>query len=136
MCNKNNEDFENILQDPTIGLDIEADEMAMENSGLIHPNDLELERILAEDWDSVPDQEIPEMTPEEALNQFLYGDEDISYAEESDTLLSVSPEEAPVEEAAPVEETVEEEAPVEDAAPVEIIIEDNEPVADEADFEG
>lgn len=100
MSNKNNEDFENILQDPTIGLDIEADEMAMENSGLIHPNDLELERILAEDWDSVPDQEIPEMTPEEALNQFLYGDEDISCAEESDTLLSVSPEEAPVEEAA------------------------------------
>ena len=72
MSNKNNEDFENILQDPTIGLDIEADEMAMENSGLIHPNDLELERILAEDWDSVPDQEIPEMTPEEALNHFLY----------------------------------------------------------------
>lgn len=102
MSNKNNEDFENILQDPTTGPDIEADEMAMENSGLIHPDDLELEQILAEDWDSVPDQEIPEMTPEEALNQFLYGDEaeDTSYAEDPDPLLSVSPEETPVEEVA------------------------------------
>ena len=85
MSKKYNDDFENVLQDPALNLDIEPDETAMENSGLIHPDELELERILAEDWDSIPDQEIPEMTPEEALNQFLYGDqeEDTSLLEET-----------------------------------------------------
>ena len=76
MSKKYNEDFENVLQDPELDQEIVADEMALRDSGLINPADLELESILAEDWDSVPDQEIPETTLEDALNQFLYGDED------------------------------------------------------------
>jgi len=76
MDNKYNKDFENVLQDPELNHEIGPDELAVHTAGLTHPDDLELERILAEDWDSVPDQEIPEMTPEEALNQFLYGDDD------------------------------------------------------------
>ena len=94
MSKKYNDDFENVLQDPALNLDIEPDETAMENSGLIHPDELELERILAEDWDSIPDQEIPEMTPEEALNQFLYGDqeEDTSLLEETAPEVSASVE--------------------------------------------
>ncbi len=68
-----------------------------------------------------------------------YGDQIVAWAKKILASFPKCPlceEEAPVEEAAPVEETVEEEAPVEESAPVEIIIEDNEPVADEADFEG
>ena len=76
MDNKYNNDFENVLQDPDLGQEIGPDEMAVHTAGLIRPDDLELERILAEDCDSVPDQEIPKMTPEEALNQFLYGDDE------------------------------------------------------------
>ena len=34
-----------------------ADELAVQAAGLTHPNDLELEKILSEDWDSVPDLE-------------------------------------------------------------------------------
>lgn len=103
MSKKYNEDFENVLQDPALGLDIGPDETAMESSGLIHPDDLELERILAEDWDSVPDQEIPEMTPEEALNQFLYGDQDeeVSLSEDPTQVLPVPAEEVPAEEYSP-----------------------------------
>ncbi len=33
------------------------DELAVQAAGLTHPNDLELEKILSEDWDSVPDLE-------------------------------------------------------------------------------
>ena len=76
MSKKYNDDFENVLQDPELEPEIVADEMALRNSGLIHPDDLELERILSEDWDSIPDQEIPQMTLDEALNQFLYGDDE------------------------------------------------------------
>ena len=76
MSKKRKEEFENVLQDPELGLEIGPDEMAVHTAGLTHPNDLELEQILAEDWDSVPDQEVPEMTPEEALNQFLYGEDE------------------------------------------------------------
>ena len=32
-----------------------ADELAVQAAGLTHPDELELESILAEDWDSVPD---------------------------------------------------------------------------------
>lgn len=55
--------------------EIGADELAVHSAGLTHPDDLELERILAEDWDNVPDLEEPALTPEEALNRFLYEDE-------------------------------------------------------------
>ena len=40
MSKKYNEDFENVLQDPELDQEIVADEMALRNSGLIHPDDL------------------------------------------------------------------------------------------------
>ena len=103
MSNKYNEDFESILTDPALNLDITADEMAMRNSGLIHPEELELERILAEDWDSVPDQDIPKMTLDEALNQFLYGDQDdaVTIQEEPTQEIAAPAEEELVEEILP-----------------------------------
>ena len=75
MENKNNA-FDEDLVNPVSGNEIDADELAVYAAGLVHPDELELESILAEDWDSVPDQEEPAMTPEEALNQFLYGDDE------------------------------------------------------------
>lgn len=83
MTKKHNEDFENVLQDPELSPELGPDEMAVHTAGLTHPDDLELERILAEDWDSVPDHQEEAMTPEEALNQFLYGEEDDASAEEA-----------------------------------------------------
>ena len=75
MENKNNA-FDEDLVNPVSGEEIEADELAVYTAGLTRPDELELESILAEDWDSVPDQEEHTMTPEEALNQFLYGSDE------------------------------------------------------------
>lgn len=76
MDNKYNNDFQDVLQDPELGQELCADELAVHAAGLTHPNDVELENILAEDWDSVPDHEEPVRTPEDALNEFLY-EEDV-----------------------------------------------------------
>lgn len=125
--NKKNKDFENVLQDPALNSEIGPDEMAVHTAGLTHPNDLELERILAEDWDSVPDQEVPEMTPEEALNQFLYGDdEDTVPAAEPTQVIPVAAEEVYYEET-PDAEVV----PAEENAEEEYIEEEEEAPADE-----
>lgn len=72
MDNKLKNDLQDVLQDPELGQEIGADELAVHAAGLTHPNDVELENILAEDWDSVPDHEEPVRTPEDALNEFLY----------------------------------------------------------------
>ncbi len=63
-----------------------ADELAVQAAGLTHPNDLELEKILSEDWDSVPDLEdleksaqLPELAQEDASIDDL--DADIKIAE-------------------------------------------------------
>ena len=120
MSKKRKEEFENVLQDPELGHEIGPDEMAVHTAGLTHPNDLELERILAEDWDSVPDQEVPAMTPEEALNQFLYGeDEDTAYTEEPTQVIAVASEAGIADEQVPAEEIPEEEFAQEEEYPEE-----------------
>lgn len=103
MTKKHNEDFENVLQDPELSPELGPDEIAVHTAGLTHPDDLELERILAEDWDSVPDQQEEAMTPEEALNQFLYGEEDDASAGEA------VQEETEIQEQPESQETVAEE---------------------------
>ena len=75
MDNERKNPLEDVLQDLP-EFELGPDELAVHTAGLTHPDDLELEKILAEDWDSVPDQDFPAMTAEEALNQFLYGEED------------------------------------------------------------
>ena len=103
--------------------------MALRNSGLIHPDDLELERILAEDWDSVPDQEIPETTLDDALNQFLYGDdEESSIPGEPEQEANTAAEEAIILEAFP--EKVSDEAELtEEAITAEVLAETGELVS-------
>lgn len=44
------------------------DELAVQAAGLTHPDDLELEKILSEDWDSVPDLEDLQNPPPAAEN--------------------------------------------------------------------
>lgn len=113
MNKKHNDDIKDVLQDPELGQELGPDEMAVHTAGLTHPDDLELERILAEDWDSIPDQEEPAMTPEEALNQFLYGDDDNAqaevYTQEPTQVIPSSSEELVYEEEAEVEAVPEEE---------------------------
>ena len=115
MTNKRNEEFENVLQDPELSPELGPDEVAVHTAGLTHPDDLALERILAEDWDSVPDHQEEAMTPEEALNQFLYGEEDDASAEEAvqeETEIQEQPEsQEPVAEEEYEETEIEEEVP-------------------------
>ena len=59
MDNKYEKDFQDVLQDPALNQEIGPDELAVHTAGLTHPNDVELESILAEDWDSVPDHQEP-----------------------------------------------------------------------------
>lgn len=64
MDKKHEQTFENVLQDPELHQEIGPDELAVYSAGLTHPNDVELENILAEDWDSVPEHE-PDAVSEE-----------------------------------------------------------------------
>ena len=116
MDNKYENDFQDVLQDPELGQELGADELAVHAAGLTHPNDVELENILAEDWDSVPDHEEPAPTPEEALNAFLYEEDEAEVDE--DALIDAPTQVIPVvsaenteqyEEPAVLEEVPEEE---------------------------
>ena len=48
MNNEFEKDFRDVLQDPDLGEEIGPDELAVHAAGLTHPNDLELENIIAE----------------------------------------------------------------------------------------
>lgn len=58
---ENQEWLDNLLSNPASKPEIEADEQAVYAAGLTHPNDLELEKILSENWDDVetPAAEVP-----------------------------------------------------------------------------
>lgn len=51
--------FDDVLVTPQANAELGPDEGAVQAARLTHPDDLELEKILAEDWDSVPDMEQP-----------------------------------------------------------------------------
>ena len=109
MDQNNEKEFKDVLQDPALGEEIGADEAAVRAAGLTHPNEVELENILAEDWDSVPDlpesEVIPELGEEPAAAEEAAADEAPSPEEE------IAPE-SPAEEAP--------EAPLADA-PTQVI---------------
>ena len=69
MDQKFEKDFKDVLQDPALGEEIGADEAAVRAAGLTHPNEVELENILAEDWDSVPDLPEAEAFADELMEQ-------------------------------------------------------------------
>ena len=120
MDQNNAKEFMDVLQDPALGEEIGADEAAVRAAGLTHPDDVELENILAEDWDSVPDLPEEEVFPEEAIDRKAEPKEAIeqeSKAEEETVA------EEPAEEPEPAQETQEEPAvePSLQDAPTQVI---------------
>ena len=105
MDQNNEKEFKDVLQDPALGEEIGADEAAVRAAGLTHPNEVELENILAEDWDSVPDlpesEVIPELGEEPAAAEEAAADEE-PLTEEAEEIAPEAPaEEEP--EAPPVD---------------------------------
>lgn len=98
--------------DEILGIGEEAhelgpDELAMQAAGLTHPNDMELEQILSEDWDSVPNPE--ELTDTEPENEPLNSNavtEDATqfYVPMTETQVVPTPESPKEEKAEPVQE--------------------------------
>lgn len=134
MENKNH-DFQEELHDPVTSDEIEADELAVYTAGLTHPDDLELEKILAEDWDSVPDQDEPAMTPEEALNQFLYGEDENEVVLEDAPTQVISMDEELLAEAEPVEEAEVTDFPEEEATEELALSDEEENLPQESQLE-
>lgn len=60
---ENDSRLTDILGVPEIPVELGPDELAVHAAGLTHPDDVELEKILAEDWDSVPDVASQEAAP-------------------------------------------------------------------------
>ena len=83
------------------------DELAVQAAGLTHPDDLELEQILAEDWDSVPDLPQEEAALSEPAAENM--------PEPTDEVSPESAEDVPVAEAAAVEEAPAAEVPADNA---------------------
>ena len=98
--------------DEILGIGEEAqelgpDELAMQAAGLTHPNDMELEQILSEDWDSVPNPE--ELNETEPENEPLHSNavtEDATqfYVPMTETQVVPTPESPKEEKAEPVQE--------------------------------
>jgi UPF0755 protein len=92
---KNYNPDEYTLQDPAAAEEIGADELAVHTAGLTHPNDVELENILAEDWDSVPAQDNSAADADaDAQTRYLPDTEQANYTpaavEEPTQIVSVS----------------------------------------------
>ena len=129
-----NDPLADIWEDPTGSQEIGMDEAAVEAAGLVHPDELDLESILAEDWDSVPAEEERVLTPEEALNNFLYGEdeeieeeaveEDFSAAAPTQVIPVASEETEPAAEMIPVTEEIYD--PQEENLPEQIVGEEEE----------
>lgn len=73
-----------------------ADELAVHAAGLKHPNDMELEQILAEDWDSVPEAQEPVTETDEST---VSAEESPATPMNQDTqVFPVQPDPVPVQE--------------------------------------
>ena len=106
--------FEDVLQDPDLGQELGPDELAVHAAGLTHPNDVELENILAEDWNSVSEQE-QTVAAEETQPEAYYEDasasmdETVVYTESFTDEVVDSYSEETLPEEVPVEEYLEDE---------------------------
>ena len=92
MEKKFDQDFGDVFKDPELEQEIGPDELAVYAAGLTHPNDRELENILAEDWDSVPDTPAVEEASEEYLpdTQENYA-EDVSMLDAPTQVIAIDP---------------------------------------------
>lgn len=69
---KNENWLDNILGTQDTAKELGPDELAVQAAGLTHPDDLELEKILSEDWDSVPDENADDGAVSEATPNAKY----------------------------------------------------------------
>ena len=107
MEEKFEKEFQNSLEDPQLAQELGPDEQAVHAAGLKHPDALHLDNIMAEDWDTLPNDHVEEPIDEATLNQFLYEEQpqddflddldELSQqlSEESDQILQESLEEEP-----------------------------------------
>ena len=87
--------LDNILGTQDTAKELGPDELAVQAAGLTHPDDLELEKILSEDWDSIPD----ENAQDAAVSEDASVAEDLSsqqaYAVSDDATVFFNPVENP-----------------------------------------
>ena len=99
--------LDNILGTSTPSAELGVDELAVTAAGLTHPDDLELEKILAEDWDSVPDEGAEEVEQTSFLEQTQYfapvTEEDLQQEVAQQEILEPEEEPQVQEEELPVE---------------------------------
>ena len=102
--------LDKLLVNPAPAEEIQADETAVAAAGLTHPDDLELEKIMSEDWDSVPpateDTAIAAPAAEEAAPSSEIPD---IQPETPEPEAAIIPEEIPMQEEAPAQELPEDE---------------------------
>ena len=78
MENQENNWLDEVLGTSNTPKEIGADEQAVYTAGLTHPNDVELERILAEDWS----EPAPQQPVQEAFDPYGYVPEQEAPAQE------------------------------------------------------
>ena len=111
MENNFEKDLQNVLEDPEMGHELGPDELAIHSAGLKHPDEMDLENILAEDWDSVPEHETQDQIAESML-----------YEEDAQVFVPAEAEETPAyftdapTQVIPVHQWEEEEAPIMEAS--------------------
>ncbi len=93
--------LDEILGTTDTAKELGPDELAIHAAGLTHPNDLELEKILSEDWDSVPDLETEELAAPEAepAAEVIAPEDEIPAAEAAPSVEAAEP--AAADEAIP-----------------------------------
>ena len=106
---ENNENWlDDILGTEETAKELGPDELAVQAAGLTHPNDLELEKILSENWDAVPDlgtEEAPSEKPAAPVAE----EPEQSVSQDATVFFAPVDEPAPAAEPAVQEETPKEE---------------------------
>ena len=98
--------LDELLASPKSDTELGPDESAVQSAGLTHPDDMALESILAEDWDSVPDPEgadmpLPLSVEDEPAGENLF--DEVSDMQQLDVLTDEGSSEEPAEGVDPVD---------------------------------
>ena len=93
---KTNENWlDDILGASETPKELGPDELAVQAAGLTHPDDLELEKILSENWDAVPDMETADQAPAENILPVAEEPVSVEPAVLEDATVFFTPVEAP-----------------------------------------
>lgn len=112
---KTNENWlDDILGASETPKELGPDELAVQAAGLTHPDDLELEKILSENWDAVPDMETADQAPAENILPVAEEPVSVEPAVLEDATVFFTPVEAPQPVAEPEVPQPEEPKPTEE----------------------